>query len=301
MEIKSNPFSTDQVSGVFDFFFFLFLISIFLWANTLEAGPAPAEFFKDNCSSCHTIGEGELVGSDLKDIAKRRDKAWLGKFIVNAKGLFEAKDPIAIKLFKEPDDVVMPPFPELDDEKVQALVDYISTESKGEKSSSASSAASVTASPVDAVPLASISQRDVDTGMALFTGRQPLANGGPACISCHELQSAPFPGGGNLAPDLTGVFNRLGKQKGLTSWLNSPPPNSGMAKLFKNTPLKSEEIFSLVAVFEEVTKREGVERKATLELIFSGLGVGLSVLFCFGIYWRNRLAAAGGPGFRRGR
>src|SRR5690242_13461457 len=48
------------------------------------------------------------------------------------------------------------------------------------------------------------------SGEALFTGRTPLANGGPACASCHAATGIGFPGGGSMGPDLTSEMSKLG-------------------------------------------------------------------------------------------
>ena len=53
---------------------------------------------------------------------------------------------------------------------------------------------------------------DIDTGRDLFTGRRRFQNGGPACASCHSVATLPFPHGGNMAPDLTHEYSRLGPQ-----------------------------------------------------------------------------------------
>jgi hypothetical protein len=39
------------------------------------------ELFSRQCSSCHTIGKGDLVGPDLNGVTGRRDRAWLARFI----------------------------------------------------------------------------------------------------------------------------------------------------------------------------------------------------------------------------
>ena len=46
---------------------------------TLHAQDA-AGFFKQNCTSCHTIGGGRLTGPDLKDVTTRRDRQWFVQF-----------------------------------------------------------------------------------------------------------------------------------------------------------------------------------------------------------------------------
>ena len=54
--------------------------------------------FKRICAPCHTIGVGDRVGPDLRDVSARRDHAWLIKFISNPKKAFAENDPTALAL-----------------------------------------------------------------------------------------------------------------------------------------------------------------------------------------------------------
>jgi hypothetical protein len=46
-----------------------------------------ASYFEENCTACHTIGEGELNGPDLKGVTRLRDVGWLHQFIANPEAL----------------------------------------------------------------------------------------------------------------------------------------------------------------------------------------------------------------------
>src|SRR5262244_2939780 len=54
--------------------------------------------FKRICAPCHTIGVGDRVGPDLRDVTARRDRTWLIKFISNPKKAFAENDPTALAL-----------------------------------------------------------------------------------------------------------------------------------------------------------------------------------------------------------
>jgi len=54
--------------------------------------------FKRICAPCHTIGVGDRVGPDLRDVSARRDHAWLIKFISNPRKAFAENDPTALAL-----------------------------------------------------------------------------------------------------------------------------------------------------------------------------------------------------------
>ncbi|WP_248359886.1 cytochrome c [Anaeromyxobacter oryzae] len=51
-----------------------------------------------------------------------------------------------------------------------------------------------------------------DAGARLFSGQTRLAGGGPSCAACHAIAGLPFPGGGTMGPDLTGVYARYGPE-----------------------------------------------------------------------------------------
>ncbi len=82
------------------------------------------EIFENECTACHTIGKGKLVGPDLAGVTSRRDPDWLIRQIKEPDKLIEENDPIALKLLAESDDVPMPP-PELSDEQVLSVVAYL--------------------------------------------------------------------------------------------------------------------------------------------------------------------------------
>src|SRR5262245_36578804 len=64
-----------------------------------------ADYFRQNCASCHTIGGTPLSGPDLKGVLERvrkagKDEAWLTDFIANAKGMIDSGDPYAQQLYE---------------------------------------------------------------------------------------------------------------------------------------------------------------------------------------------------------
>ncbi len=57
--------------------------------------------FAKTCSACHTVGEGQRVGPDLRDVAARRTRDWLMRYIATPDRLRAEKDPIALGLARE--------------------------------------------------------------------------------------------------------------------------------------------------------------------------------------------------------
>ncbi len=70
-----------------------------------------ADFFRDRCTSCHTIGGGHLTGPDLKNVTQRQDRKWLADFILNPDVVLDSGDPYAQKILTESRGVRMTPIP----------------------------------------------------------------------------------------------------------------------------------------------------------------------------------------------
>lgn len=237
-----------------------------------------AGFFKQNCTSCHTIGGGRLTGPDLKDVTTRRDRQWLVQFLQSPKAMIDGGDPYAVKLQQEARGVVMPNIGGMSPQQAQALLDMITAESKLPRSQFAGM--QISDRPLTA--------QDIAKGRLIFLGEQTLTTGGPACISCHTIRGMQLLGGGRLGPDLTRVYERLQGRKGLASWL-SAPASPTMAPVFKAHAIQPEEILSLVALFEDSAKRGG-EADTTPVLNFFLLGVGGMVLglVSLDLVWKKR-------------
>jgi mono/diheme cytochrome c family protein len=260
----------------------LFLLTVLMILDFSEVSLVQAQdaaaFFKQNCTSCHTIGGGRLTGPDLKDVTNRKDSQWLVQFLQSPKAMIDSGDAYALKLQTEARGVVMPSIAGMNSQQAQALLDMITAESKLSHSQFAGQ-------QISDRPL---TVQDIAKGQLIFLGEQPLNAGGPACISCHTVRGLTLLGGGRLGPDLTRVYERLQGRKGLSSWL-STPASPTMAPVFKAHAMQPEEILSLVALFED-SARKGGEADTTPVLNFFLLGVGGMVLglVSLDLVWKKR-------------
>ncbi|MBI2815896.1 MAG: c-type cytochrome [Acidobacteria bacterium] len=260
-----------------------------------------AKFFEENCTACHTIGEGPLSGPDLKGVTQRKDRDWLIRFLRNPEAVINSGDPYAQKILQAAGGIVMPDFPEMTPALASALLDFLEAESKRSAPEPIPPQTPIPApessSPEPPAAVVEISDRpftpqDVEQGKELFGGTRPLANGGPACFSCHGMRSFGGLGGGRLAPDLTRVYERKRGRKSLAAWL-SAPPTTEMRSLFDSRPLEQEEIVFLVAYFEDAAKRGGeAESAVILGFFFLGLGGAIVALISLDAIWKRRLGAA---------
>ncbi len=80
--------------------------------------------FAKQCVACHTIGQGDKIGPDLKDVTHRRDREWLDRFIREPDKMRQDGDPIAVALAERYK--VMMPNLSVSDHDAALLIDYLS-------------------------------------------------------------------------------------------------------------------------------------------------------------------------------
>lgn len=85
--------------------------------------------YVSRCMDCHTIGHGDGIGPDLKDVTSRRPRAWLKRWIKEPDVMLKEHDPIAMSLYGKYMQVSMPNL-KLEDADVDLLLDFIASESK---------------------------------------------------------------------------------------------------------------------------------------------------------------------------
>jgi len=260
--------------------FFVIIISLILISSSTTFSQDPVKYFKQNCLSCHTIGGGRLTGPDLKNLEERKDRAWLVKWLMDPQGILQSGDPYAIKLQKESKGAVMTLSPGMNTELANSLLVLIETESKLEKSQFAG--LEISDRP--------FIEEDIILGRNLFVGRVALENGGPACISCHNINGLDeLLGGGQLGLNLTKTYATLGGRKALSAWL-SAPPSLTMIPIFTDKPLTEDEILALTAYLKDVTEKDQPESTANLvNFLLLGIGGAAILLVLFDFLWGFRL------------
>lgn len=82
--------------------------------------------FESRCAACHTIGHGDRVGPDLAGLTRRRDEAWIARFIRGPEKVRAEADPATVALLKRFPDVRMPDL-NLGGADVADLVAYLRT------------------------------------------------------------------------------------------------------------------------------------------------------------------------------
>ena len=240
------------------------------WAQG-PGSPDTATFFGQNCGGCHTIGGGFLIVPDLKNVAQKRDRAWLVAWLQNPKAVIDKRDPYALELLENAHGVVMPAVAGMTPALANSLLDLVDVQSN-------LPTAPPSGSPIPDRPLTT---QDVAQGRALFRGAQRLKNEGPSCLSCHTMNAIARLGGGRFGPDLTLAYERLGRRSGLGRWLLAPASTT-MRPIFRTRPLQADEIFVLSALLETSTTAGGSDDSSSRAGFFflglGGAGVGLVLL-----------------------
>jgi cytochrome oxidase Cu insertion factor (SCO1/SenC/PrrC family) len=101
--------------------------------RTMSSGES---LFRSRCASCHAIGgarggasgSARLLGPDLQGVLQRRQVAWVGRWIQEPDKMLAEKDPQAVALFAQYNQVLMPNM-RLNKLEVDALLDFIAEES----------------------------------------------------------------------------------------------------------------------------------------------------------------------------
>jgi cytochrome c2 len=257
----------------------LLAMLVILSSVVISRAQDPAVFFRTNCYSCHTIGGGRITGPDLKDVLKRQERRWLVNFMQNPKEVIDSGDPTAVQLAKEARGVIMPRVPGMNQSLAEALLDLI--EKEGQLEESHFMGLQLSDRP--------ISPEEIAEGRNIFLGVRRLANGGPACISCHSVAGVGGLGGGHIGPDLTKVFERLGGRRAVASWLLAPATPT-MSSVFRSRPFAQEDITVIAAFLEDEAKNKA-EADPTAQrstLLFVGL-LGAAVCLAAGSrIWKDR-------------
>ena len=87
------------------------------------------DLFITRCTVCHTIGGGRKVGPDLLGLAENLDRKWLIRWLMEPDVMLKEKDPLAIALFKQHNEVPMPNL-KLSEKDAIDLISYMQVESK---------------------------------------------------------------------------------------------------------------------------------------------------------------------------
>jgi mono/diheme cytochrome c family protein len=254
----------------------LFLSALCIFTSGMLQGQTK-QLYALKCGICHTIGKGKLVGPDLLNVHDRHSDEWLLKFVRSSQKMVQSGDSAAVALFKENNNMIMPD-PMIPDEDILSILAFIADSSASGVSGGAGFASILT----EATP------ENATHGHRLFVGRVRFENGGPSCISCHNINrdSALFET--NYAKGVMGSFENLG-EAGVMAILNSPP-FPVMAAAFKGHDLTDSEVHDLLVYLRDAkTQSANVEMSSLYSnfLVYGAAG-GLLLFVLYSLLWYNR-------------
>jgi len=221
-------------------------------AEAQEAGSGQ-DVYLTNCSGCHQPDGLGVPGSfpPLSGNPDVQDAEYV-KTVVTG-GLTGP-----IEILGQTYDGVMPPFTNLSDADIDAVIAYIQADvfASGE---------GPTLEPGDAA-----------TGEAIFLGAQRLENAGPACAACHTAANHQSLSGYTLGPDLTNLVIRYGGADAVAGALANPPSVT-MQPLFGGAPIADQERADLAAYFDSIS--DVPVSRTPVDLLLVGGIVGTIIFF----------------------
>jgi len=252
----------------------IFLALGFFGLKTIKAQNGE-ELFKKNCSPCHTVGAGKLVGPDLQGITQKKDKEWLLKFTKSSTKLINSGDPDAVSIFNEFNRLPMPD-QNLSDLEIDEIMKYI-----------AGFSGNIVQNISGTEFIDSATKMNIDNGYLLFTGKKRLSNKGVSCVTCHNISDKKVLYGGKLARDLSLSYINL-KAAGIKAILDNPP-FPAMTACYKNTPITEKEKFDLTAYIKSVSsgKQNAKSGMAGSSFLMFGLLVFLVLNTILALFWNN--------------
>lgn len=240
--------------------------------------------FNKTCIACHTIGKGRLVGPDLKDISNIRSDKWIINFVKSSQEMIKSGDPDAVAIFNEFNKTVMPDQP-LSEGEIKDIILYIKQQSSG---GDLTTPITETLKNSTGMLLEDAGKDEISAGEKLFFGEEKLANGGPACVSCHNVINGENISGGLLAIDLTNAFTRL-SEAGINAVITNPPFPI-MKTTYINNSITKDETFNIIAFLKQTDTDFANQQPNTFQQSFLFTGV-IGAVILFGIYggiWWNR-------------
>lgn len=117
-------------------------------------------------------------------------------------------------------------------------------------------------------------------GKQLFLGQAALKNGGLGCVACHSVAGQ----GGNLGPDLSGIFAKMGETPLISSIENAS--FKVMGPHYRTRPVTKQEAMHLARYFSALDPKSALAGAAPFVPI--GVGGALAMLAGLTFYYRNQ-------------
>lgn len=110
----------------------LAVATVMILGMAAKAAPPVEEgktIFSARCAACHNINK-TLTGPALAGVNERRSIDWIIKFVHSSQTLVKSGDKTAVELFSKFNNIQMPDHPDLTEDNIKNIVEYIKSEAK---------------------------------------------------------------------------------------------------------------------------------------------------------------------------
>ena len=216
----------------------------------------PAARFATTCAACHSLTGAKLAGPELTPAT-----AWpMDQLKAAVKRMEKNVGPMT-------------------DEQITALAELL-------KSPNVRGRIKAEQERIQSQFVAKIEPPNAATGQALFTGREPLRNGGLPCSACHSAGGK----GGNLGPNLDGTFAKMGGETPLVSAIEQAGFKI-MAPHYQRHPITPQEAVHLAKYLSTLDPNRAAPTKAPFAPF--GTGGALALLAGLTVYFRTQRTGRG--------
>ena len=248
----------------------LLMMAGVLISSVSQAQNKGKEIYEKNCAVCHKLTDEKLVGPGLKDVTKRREKAWMKKFITASQDMVKSGDKIAVQVFNENGKIPMPDHKSLSDDDLNQLITYIETYKPAE-------AVKVS---VDITKKTDFWRDEIVRGERLFSGVLPFEKGTTLnCVSCHAVIATDSL---NFNPSAYDLAKAWQEPNGTNLYqVLREPTSAKMAEVYKGLQLSDKEIYDISAYLSVIGKTgmqwEKIFPARLLLFLFLGLLMALAL------------------------
>jgi cytochrome c553 len=236
--------------------------------------------FREKCSGCHSIGGGDLVGPDLA-----RTAAWPDAELQESIKRMEASvGPLTDAEVNGLKAYLKNAKPKSDSAAKSSSGTSSSASSPGGKDASATSPATEANSLAAAAGESSAEPASAEKGRKLFWGDEAFKNGGLSCIACHSVDG----NGGNMAPDLTGISQKMAASALVSACEHTP--YKVMKTAYKSHAILHQEALDLQAYLSSLKEPHSQPKKQHVALMGLGFAGVVFAIIAFGYRGRKKSA-----------
>jgi mono/diheme cytochrome c family protein len=109
-------------------------IALSIFSLNAEANPDPPTttgkaIFNSRCATCHNVNK-TTTGPALAGVDQRRSIDWIINFVHSSQTMVKKGDKDAVEIFEKFNKIPMPDHPDLTEENIRSIVEYIKSETK---------------------------------------------------------------------------------------------------------------------------------------------------------------------------